>query len=145
MKKPIVSALAVLLSLAAFSFTHPLHAAEKERKVALQISDADPERQGLVLNVANNLQQHYGVDKVKIEVVAFGPGLRLLFKDNANKDRIAGLIGRGVRFSACENTVKAMTQQLGRAPDINDRAVRVSAGIGRIMELTEQGYTLVRP
>lgn len=145
MSRRVMSALAAVLLAAAFSLSHTANAADKERKVVLQISDGSGETQALVLNVANNLQQHYGVDKVKIEIVAFGPGLRLLFKDNVNKDRIAGLIGRGVQFSACENTVKAMTQQLGRPPAINDKAVTVSAGIGRIMELTEQGYTLVRP
>ncbi len=139
------SALATLLLVAAVSLSTSLNAADKERKVVLQISDASAEKQALVLNVANNLQQHYGVDKVKIEIVAFGPGLRLLFKDNVNKDRVGGLIGRGVQFSACENTVKGMTQQLGRAPAINDKAVSVPAGIARIMELTDQGYTLVRP
>lgn len=139
------SVLATVLLVATFSLSSSLNAADKERKVVLQISDGSPEKQALVLNVANNLQQHYGVDKVKIEIVAFGPGLQLLFKNNANKDRIGGLIGRGVQFSACENTVKAMTKQLGHPPAINDRAVSVPAGIARIIELTEQGYTLVKP
>ncbi len=145
MSKRVMSALAAVLLVAAFSLSNTANAADKERKVVLQISDASAEKQALVLNVANNLQQYYGVDKVKVEIVAFGPGLRLLFKDNVNKDRIGGLIGRGVQFSACENTVKVMTQQLGHAPAINDRAVSVPAGIARIMELTDQGYTLVRP
>ena len=139
------SALATVLLVATFSLSSALNAADKERKVILQISDGSPEKQALVLNVANNLQEFYGVDKVKIEIVAFGPGLQLLFKNNANKERIAGLVGRGVQFSACENTVKAMTRQLGYPPAINDKAVSVPAGIARIMELTEQGYTLVQP
>ena len=49
-----------------------------EHKVVLQISDADPTKQTLVLNVANNLMKAYGSpDKVDVEIVAFGPGLRL--------------------------------------------------------------------
>ena len=120
-------------------------AAEKEKKVVLQISDDSPEKQTLVLNVANNLQTFYGLDSVKIEIVAFGPGLKLLFKDNANTSRVDSLINTGVRFSACENTVKGMTKQLGHAPTLNSKSVSVTAGIARIMELTEQGYTLVRP
>ncbi|OGI37267.1 MAG: hypothetical protein A2140_04690 [Candidatus Muproteobacteria bacterium RBG_16_62_13] len=139
------SVFATVLLVAAVSLSSSLHAADKERKVVLQISDASAEKQTLVLNVANNLQQHYGVDKVKIEIVAFGPGLRLLFKDNVNKDRVGGLAGRGVQFSACQNTVKGMTKLLGHPPAINDKAVSVPAGIARIMELTDHGYTLVRP
>jgi intracellular sulfur oxidation DsrE/DsrF family protein len=120
-------------------------AADKEKKIVLQISDGGDDKQTLVLNVANNLQTHYGVDNAKIEIVAFGPGLRLLFKDNTNKDRIASLAQTGVQFSACQNTVKQMAKQLGRTPELNKTAVPVTAGIARIVELSEQGYLLVRP
>ena len=117
-----------------------------EEKVVLQISDDDPFKQTLVLNVATNLINHYGADKVDIEIVAFGPGLRLLFAENANAGRIGTLMeSSGVRFSACENTVAAMTKQLGHAPAINPGATRVQAGIVRIMELTGQDYQLVKP
>ena len=120
-------------------------AADTVKKVVLQISDAGEDKQTLVLNVANNLQTHYGIDNVKIEIVAFGPGLRLLFKDNVNTNRIAALTQGGVRFSACENTVKGMAKQLGYEPRLNQNAVSVPAGIVRISELSEQGYLLVRP
>lgn len=128
--------------------TTPLYAANSdlaEKKIALQISDASPEKQTLVLNVANNLVKYYGPDRVKLEVVAFGPGLRLLFADNANRDRIQALEANGVRFSACENTIAKMTKQLGHRPEINKLAVSVPAGIVRIVELTADDYTLVRP
>jgi len=38
-----------------------------------------------------------------------------------------------------------MAKVLGHPPALNKQAVPVSAGIARIVELTEQGYTLVRP
>jgi len=120
-------------------------AADKEKKIVLQISDGGEEKQTLVLNVANNLQKHYGLDNVKLEIVAFGPGLRLLFKDNVNKGRIDSLVKSGVQFSACQNTVDGMAKTLGYKPALNSQAVPVQAGISRIIDLTEQGYTLVRP
>ncbi len=128
--------------------TNPLYAATSDladKKIVLQISDGGPEKQELLLNVANNLVKYYGPDRVKIEVVAFGPGLRLLFADNANRDRVQALEASGVRFSACENTITNMTKQLGHRPDINKLAVSVPAGIVRIAELADDGYTLVRP
>lgn len=115
-----------------------------ERKVTLQISDASTEKQSLTLNVANNLVNHYGAD-LKLEVVAFGPGLRLLFADNANRNRVQALTVAGVRFSACQNTVAAMTKELGYPPKLSEHAVPVNVGVGRILDLTAQGYTLVRP
>lgn len=117
-----------------------------EHKVVLQISDDDPSKQALVLNVANNLISYYGADKVDIEIVAFGPGLRLLFAENSNAGRIQGLVDNGgVRFAACENTVDAITKQLGHAPELNSNAVPVKAGVVRIMELTGEGYQLIKP
>ena len=115
-----------------------------EKRVALQISDASAEKQSLTLNIANNLVSHYGAD-LKLEVVAFGPGLRLLFADNVNRDRVQALTVAGVRFSACQNTVAAMAKELGYAPKLSEHVVPVDAGVGRILDLTAQGYTLVRP
>ncbi|MCO6412990.1 MAG: hypothetical protein J5I92_09615 [Thiogranum sp.] len=117
-----------------------------EKKVVLQISDEDAYKQTLVLNVASNLIKHYGPDKIDIEIVAFGPGLRLLFAENSNAPRIDSLADdSGVRFSACENTTRNVTAALGHAPEFNPKAGHVSAGIVRIMDLVEQGYTLVKP
>ncbi len=126
-----------------------VHAEDKpfaEKRVVLQISDSDPFKQTLVLNVASNLIKHYGRDKVDIEIVAFGPGLRLLFKDNANKGRIKGLAeNSGVRFSACKNTIRNMSKKLGEPVQLNGHAVPVSAGVVRILDLVAEGYTLVKP
>ncbi len=117
-----------------------------EKKVVLQISDEDSYKQTLVLNVASNLIKHYGPDKVDVEVVAFGPGLRLLFADNSNAGRIDGLSSSsGVRFSACSNTLSKFTKLLGSEPALNSNATRVSAGVVRIIDLVDQGYTLVKP
>jgi len=117
-----------------------------EKKIVLQISDADPLKQTLVLNVANNLLKEYGTDGVEIEIVAFGPGLRLLFADNTNKDRIQGLDTHGVGFRGCSNTHKSMTRKLGYAPKLNPVARVEEPGVVRIVKLvTEEGYTLVKP
>jgi intracellular sulfur oxidation DsrE/DsrF family protein len=147
MLKLIRTTLWVLLTCAA-TIGHANAADEKpfaEHKVVLQISDNDPAKQTLVLNVANNLLKAYGVDKVDVEIVAFGPGLNLLLADNANASRIDGLAGSGVRFAACQNTLAAMTKELGKEPALNPRAVKVSAGVVRIIELTGKDYTLIRP
>ena len=117
-----------------------------DKKIVLQISDNDPSKQTLVLNVANNLLKEYGPDKVAIEIVAFGPGVRLFFADNANKGRIKGLDTSGVKFTACSNTIANMTKQLGKPPKINPLASTNSPGVVRIAKLvTEEGYILVKP
>ena len=123
-----------------------LHAANEfaEKHVVLQISDAS--RQNIVLNVANNLQKHYGPDKVAIEIVAFGPGLKSLFASNEiTAPRIEGLASNGVKFSACMNTIAAIKKKSGKEPVINKHAGKVSAGVVRIMDLVDKGYTLIKP
>ena len=117
-----------------------------EKKIVLQISDPNPFKQTLVLNVASNIIKEYGVDNVDVEIVAFGPGLRLLFADNANKGRIQGLASSDVKFYACSNTMTNMGKKLGHKPVLNNNAVSEGPGVVRIVKLvTEDGYTLVKP
>lgn len=136
-------ALVCMFSLLAFNANAAKDFAEE--KVVLQISDNNPFKQTLVLNVANNLIKHYGPDRVAIEIVAFGPGLRLLFDGNSNTGRIQSLVSNGVRFSACSNTVHNMGKKLGHPPELNKNAVTVEAGVVRILELQKQGYSLIKP
>ena len=116
-----------------------------EHKFVLQISDMDPSKQTLVLNVANNILKAYGTDQVEVEIVAFGPGLRLLFEGNSNEGRIDGLAQSGVRFFACQNTINNMSNILGTPVKVNTHASSGKGGIVRIKELVDQGYMLAKP
>jgi len=138
-----------LVLIATIFLQTPLLAQEEkpfaEHKFVLQISDMDPAKQTLVLNVAGNILKAYGQDQADVEIVAFGPGLRLLFQENSNSDRIDGLVGSGVRFFACENTINNMSRTLGEPIKVNSHASSGKGGIVRIKELTDQGYLLVKP
>ena len=116
-----------------------------EHRVVLQLSDNDPGKQGLVISVAYNLLKLYDPDKVAIEVVTFGPGIDLLRPDNANRKLVESLVAQGVRFDACLNTVDTIERETGKRPDIIPAATPVQVGVGQILSLTENGYTLVRP
>jgi intracellular sulfur oxidation DsrE/DsrF family protein len=116
-----------------------------EHRIALQLSDNDPKKQALVISVAYNLLKLYDPDKVAIEVVAFGPGIDLLFPDNANRKLVESLVAQGVRFDVCLNTVDTIERETGKRPEIIPVATPVQVGVGQILSLTENGYTLVRP
>jgi intracellular sulfur oxidation DsrE/DsrF family protein len=116
-----------------------------EHKFVLQISDMDPSKQTLVLNVASNILKAYGQDQAEVEIVAFGPGLRLLFEDNNNSSRIDGLVDSGVRFFACQNTINNMSKIIGEPIKVNTHASSGKGGIVRIKELVDQGYMLAKP
>ncbi len=113
-----------------------------EHHVVFHISTGDAFAQKLVLNNAQNLSKHFGPDKVAIEVVAYGPGLRLLFKENEQAKRIKSLAASGIKFSACGNTMKKMKR---KESDLVSVADTVSAGVARIVELQEAGWSYVRP
>ena len=116
-----------------------------EHKIVLQLSDNDPKRQALVISVAYNLLKFYDPDKVAIEVVTFGPGIDLLRTDNGNRKLVESLIAQGVRFDVCLNTVDTLERETGKRPEIIPAATPVQVGVGQILLLTENGYTLVRP
>lgn len=138
-----------LLLLCVFATPQTLLAQEEkpfaEHKFVLQISDMDPSKQTLVLNVAGNILKAYGQDQADVEIVAFGPGLRLLFEDNSNSGRIDGLVSSGVRFFACQNTINNMSRILGEPVKVNSHASSGKGGIVRIKELVDQGYMLAKP
>ena len=116
-----------------------------EHKIVLQLSDNDVRKQNLVISVANNLLKFYDPDKVAIEVVAFGPGIEVLRSESPARKQVESLISQGVRFDVCLNTVDTIERETGRRPEIIPGATPVQVGVGQILFLTENGYTLVRP
>jgi len=116
-----------------------------EHRVVLQLSDSDAKKESLVISVANNLIKAYGPDAIAVEVVAFGPGIDVLRTGNANRTRVESLIAQGVKFDVCVNTLETIERETGKRPDIIPGAVPVQVGVGHILSLTENGFTLVRP
>jgi uncharacterized protein len=144
---------AMLMALVFWALTLPAFAQQvplqdkpfAEHKIVLQLSDGDAKKQALVLSVANNLLKAYDPDKVVIEVVTFGPGIDLLLGANNYRKQVESLIAQGVRFDICLNTVDTIERETGRRPDFIRSATPVQVGVGQILFLTENGYTLVRP
>lgn len=117
-----------------------------EAHVVLQLADGDAETQARVLNVANNLIKHYGgPDFIDIEIVAYGPGLSLLFPDNANAERISSLLANDVRFVGCLNTVESIERATGKRPELISATIPVKTGVARLIERAQQGYVVIRP
>jgi len=146
--------LRVLVGVVALGTTLPCSQAQQvplqdkpfaEHKIVLQLSDNDARKQTLVISVANNLLKFYDPDKVAIEVVAFGPGIELLRSESPARKQVESLIAQGVRFDVCLNTVDTIERETGRRPEIIPAATPVQVGVGQILFLVENGYSLVRP
>ncbi|QOZ80023.1 hypothetical protein XH83_34380 [Bradyrhizobium sp. CCBAU 53351] len=144
---------AMMLALLAFAAVSPASAQQvplqdkpfAEHRIVLQLSDGDARKQALVLSVANNLLKAYDPDKISVEVVAFGPGIELLLSGNERRKQVESLIAQGVRFDICLNTVDTIERETGKRPEFIPAATPVQVGVGQILFLAENGYTLVRP
>ena len=148
--RPAIAALAVL---AVLVLSAPPAAAQiTEHKLALQISDGDPQKMSTVLNVAANVSRLYAErgEEVQIAIVAFNAGLHMLREDTAPDDVKARVLGfaksmPNVTFQACNNTLEGMAKKEGKTPPLVGNAKIVPAGVVTLIELNEAGWTIVRP
>lgn len=113
-------------------------------KLALQLSDGAMEKQRAVIAAANSVLRDYP-DTASIVVVAFGPGVALLYADAKLREAVDSLIAQGVEFDVCMNTIESIARKTGHTPVLNPKAVKVPFGIPRLMELAGKGYVIVRP
>lgn len=126
--------------------------AGKPHRIVIQVDQSDPEVMNLALNNARNILDFYRSknEDVDIEIVAYGPGLHMLRDDTSPvKDRIKQLAAVSfpskIAFDACDNTKQGMEKREGHPITIIPQATLVPAGVVRIMELEEQGYSYVKP
>jgi len=167
MKKLIATSLAGLLSAACFTsafaadpvavnasmlqdfnfnkptFTHNLPFAT--RSVVIEVDNKDPARWELALNNAQNIQNDLGAENVRVNVVAFGPGLHMLMQNSVAAKRIAAQNAGGIEFDACHNTMKGMEKKSGHMPVLVPSAVIVPSGAVRIMQLEKAGFAFIKP
>lgn len=130
--------------------TMPSFAADGVHKLVLQISDNDNQKMNTVMNVAANVSRLYSErgEEVDIKIVAFNAGLHMLRPDTSPvAERIANFSSSmpNVEFQACNNTREAMAKKSGKDVPLFEFAEIVPAGVVSIIELDEQGYTIVRP
>lgn len=135
---------AVLVLLAGPALAAMDHA-DAPNKMVIQVSSDDPLTQKIALHNAVNLQKSLGMDNVAIEVVAYGPGLSLLTQGGDQSERVKSLALQDITFSACGNTMAKMEEKSGKKPQLVEGVQVVPAGVRRIMDLQQQGYTYLRP
>ena len=148
----LVSVLAVVLTLAGLAIAAAA-ADKKEHRIVVQVDQNDPQVMNLVLNNVQNILDYYNGknEPAQVEVVAYGPGLTMLRDDTSPvKDRLMRMTKDGsfpakLQFSACHNTMMGMEKREGHPIPIVSAAKIVPAGVVRITELQEKGWTYLRP
>ena len=97
--------------------------AEEGRCLVVHVPQDDPKSWKQAINIANNIPKQLGADSVTVEVVAQGPGLKLLTEGSPETDRIKSLallsentLGGGTKFSACAATMAGIKRITGKEP-----------------------------
>lgn len=143
----------VIIAFTVALFAWPSLAAEKAvHHIVIQVSQNDPARMNLALGNAQNAITYYTGkgESVQIEIVAYGPGLNMLRADTSPvKDRIKQIKGSkegaDLRFSACHNTQMHMEKAEGHPIPLIPAATVVPAGVVRLTQLQEEGWSYIRP
>lgn len=150
MRNGLLAMALALTGLFAVAAAQPAVADGKMHRLAIHVDENDPVKMNIVLNNAGNMTKYYrskGED-VQIEIVAHGPGLHMLREDTSPvKTRIAAMSLEfdNMEFSACGNTMKGMAKKEGKPIQLISEAHEVTAGVVRLVELQEQGWSYVKP
>lgn len=116
---------------------------DAKHRLLIQVSDGDPKVINMALNNAMNVVKALGQDNVDVEIIAYGPGLKLVLqKSEEFRDRVLSIQHYGVRFVACGNTMENANVSKN---DLVKGVSVVQAGVVEIMEKQEQGWSYVRP
>jgi len=141
----VVASLSFLAGISAAADAPIATPAKNKHNMVIQLSEDSEKVANLALNNAINVQKEVGMDNINIEVVAYGPGLKMMLKDSPVAQRIKDLAVQGVAFSACGNTIKKWEKDNNAKAEITEGARVVPAGLVRILNLQEQGWSYVRP
>jgi intracellular sulfur oxidation DsrE/DsrF family protein len=126
----------ILLSLPATA-QPPAH-----HRVVIEVATVGWNGWALTIGNAETLQRAFGADGIEIEIVLHGPGIAMVHKSDVEfAARIQQLASRGVRFVACETSLK-----LGGTPaaDLFPFVSVVDSGIVEVVKKQEAGWTYLK-
>jgi intracellular sulfur oxidation DsrE/DsrF family protein len=140
----------VLLSMLA---ALPAVAAGKVHRLAFQISDESPDKMNLVLGNATNVARYYSEkgEEVEIKIVAFNAGVDMMRTDKSPVlERLKSVTESlpNLTLEVCNNTLEGMARREGKKVSeipLFAGSKIVPAGVVELLELNEQGWTIIRP
>ena len=114
----------------------------RANRLVIQVNEDDAKKWNAVITNVHNVQVELGKDNVEIEIVAHGPGIGMLKADSLVANRVGDAMADGVRFVACGNTMAALKLT---KDDMIDGIDYAKAGIVRLMQRQQQGWSYIRP
>lgn len=124
------------------------NAPSKEHQIVILIDSDDEKVMGHAISYSMNISRAYAVknDKVRIEIVANGAGIKLFRADTSPLRRPLAMLKSSmpdVVFSMCDSSRRIAEQKEGHAIELIPDARLVPFGVGRIVELQEAGWSYI--
>lgn len=137
-------ALMVVAIVATSAYADPLINLSREKqpmlKAVIHINFGDTDRQKHGLNNIENILKE--ASDAQIVVVCHGEGITLVEKNAKLAESVQSLMKKGVRFDACENTMKK--KSLGKE-DLLTGTTTVPSGAVEVIRKQGEGFAYFRP
>ncbi|WP_457608529.1 DsrE family protein [Nitratifractor sp.] len=129
---------------AKMKFSDPQPTFDNPRRVFMKLNSADIHYANHLLGTIYNLLKEYPSDTLKVAVLVYGPGMRVIKKDYDAKtlDRIRSLMEYDVEFVGCINTMQTMGW---KKKDFIEDIEYVQAGVAEVIERQVAGWIDATP
>ncbi len=133
-----------LLFSGGMKFSDPKPTFDNPRKIIMKLNMSDIKEVNHLVGTIYNILKEYPSDTLKVEVIAYGPGMRVLKKDydKHTLTRIKSLMAYEVDFIGCKNTMQTMKWT---KKDFIDDITYVQAGIAQVIERKAAGWIDATP
>jgi len=127
-----------------YNFKDPKPSFDNPRKIIMKLNSKDIHYANHLLGTIYNILKEYPDGALKVVVIAYGPGMRVIKKDYDKKtlSRIKSLMEYDVEFIGCINTMQTMGW---KKKDFIDDINFVQAGIVEVIERQAHGFIDATP
>jgi intracellular sulfur oxidation DsrE/DsrF family protein len=144
MKKLILVMLLVISSFAKMEFSEPKPTFDNPRKWMIKLNFNDKQRVKHTLGAIYNVLKEYPAESIKISVVTYAYGMRVLKKDYDKElsSKVKSLMEYDVEFVACKNTMQTMGWTKN---DFIEDLTYVQTGLAEVIERKVDGWIEATP
>lgn len=144
MKKVLLLMMAVVLSFAQVEYSDPKPTFDNPRLWVIKVNTNNLEHINHTLDSVNNVLKEYPMETLKVAIIFYSKGMRLLKKDadSHTLKRIDSLIQYDVEMVGCKNTMDTMKWT---EDDFIDDLNYVQTGLAELVERVAGGWIEVTP
>jgi intracellular sulfur oxidation DsrE/DsrF family protein len=110
-------------------------------KVLLEVNQNNPGEWKTTINNLRTMEKVVGMSTAHAEVIAWGPGLKMLMKNSPYAKDIQSLSVYGIEFAACHQSMKAM--HVSKA-DLAQGVTVVPGAIAEMVKRHNTGWTEIK-